>query len=161
MKKSYEYCNECNSEVQVPMQFRPQRCPECNSIMFPCNLCPLDECVGDCPAQGLIDYADENNRTIITKGDNILINHKEFRLMTENDDVVNKQVFWLDPLFWRNEYHSSDYHIVDSVCADNEIVRFEGGTEAWIDECYIPIDDTVEDSTIKGDKLWIMPYIKD
>ena len=44
-----EYCNECDSYVDLLPEFKVQVCPECGEPVVPCSLCPLlEEGKNDC-----------------------------------------------------------------------------------------------------------------
>ena len=52
MKKTYEWCSYCCTEVDIKGQFTPQICPNCGIIILPCSICEFESCK-DCPFKEL------------------------------------------------------------------------------------------------------------
>lgn len=45
-----EYCEHCEHEVELKLEFKVQRCPECGKLITPCSICNSDLCdCSDCP----------------------------------------------------------------------------------------------------------------
>ena len=36
---THELCPNCNTEVELSDEFKPQICPECGKFIVPCSLC--------------------------------------------------------------------------------------------------------------------------
>lgn len=50
-------------------------------------------------------------------------------------DLIGRKAFWLDPCALRGEEHTSDWKEIAEV--NYEIIIFDDGTEALLDECYM------------------------
>lgn len=46
--KCYEWCQECENEVELDTRFEMQICPSCGKPIAPCNLCS-GRCITPCP----------------------------------------------------------------------------------------------------------------
>lgn len=57
MNTTFEYCNECNSEIELPAIMGYHKCPECGKPVMTCNLCldNQENCLSNCP------YREVNN----------------------------------------------------------------------------------------------------
>lgn len=46
--KCYEWCQHCDTEVELDTRFEIQVCPNCGELLAPCNLCG-GYCPSPCP----------------------------------------------------------------------------------------------------------------
>jgi hypothetical protein len=47
-EKCWEWCQECEDEVELDTRFEMQICPSCGKPIAPCNLCS-GRCITPCP----------------------------------------------------------------------------------------------------------------
>ena len=47
----YELCPVCGNEVLLDNNFTPQQCPSCQSIIYPCSICPQPQDCNKCPLE--------------------------------------------------------------------------------------------------------------
>jgi predicted RNA-binding Zn-ribbon protein involved in translation (DUF1610 family) len=46
-----EYCPHCDVVVDLSIDFKVQKCPNCGKWLVPCSLCPLQNCSKHCPLE--------------------------------------------------------------------------------------------------------------
>ena len=136
----YEYCNECDNESELVNYFAPQRCTDCGRFMLPCNLCEEMSC-DNCPLAELLECAKESNCEIVFDNDTLRVDDTYLTCIEEFINIFNikyfigRKVFWLDPCFFRKEYHTSTWATIESI--EGDIVTLDNGTECFLNECYI------------------------
>jgi hypothetical protein len=132
---SFEWCQNCESEVILVNYFAPQICPHCKKVILPCNMC--EGCVTNCPLADLKEYTEETNNEIVFENEILRVNGKYLKSLPDvaNPKVyIGKKIFWLDPCFFDKEYHTSDWKEIADVKGD--IVICTDDTEVLLDECY-------------------------
>ena len=131
----FEWCQNCESEVILVNYFAPQICPHCKKVILPCNMCEV--CVSNCPLADLKKYIEETNNEIVFEDDILRVNGVYLKSLPDvaNPKVyIGKKIFWLDPCFFDEEYHTSDWKEIADVKGD--IVICTDDTEVLLDECY-------------------------
>ena len=136
----YEYCNECETESEFVPYFAPQRCEGCGKFMPPCNMCE-DMCCDNCPLAELLECANESGYEIVFDNDTLRVDDTYLTCIEEFINVFNieyyigRKVFWLDPCFFRKEYHTSTWATISEI--EGDMVVLDNGTECLLSECYI------------------------